>query len=132
MTNVPEPRVPVLGPSAPSSSDSGPQVASDREAPREQQEQGSGLEFGREEPVPVEVEGALGASAQIAHGVQVTERLESGMDDGTFVIESVTVSADSGSRVLKAACKSLGLSKSGGKGKLFGKTQSYFDQSVLS
>ena len=35
-----------------------PQVASDREAPREQQEQGSGLEFGREE-----VEGALGASA---------------------------------------------------------------------
>ena len=94
-------------------------VAADQQVP---------FEFGREEQVPSElqVHGNLEEPAQ--GGVVLPVRLEEEQEDGSFVVEGVRIREDSTCSVLKAVCKSLGLSQSGGKQKLFSKIQAYFDK----
>ena len=112
------------------------QESSDRHVPPGQQEHvvgehhghESAFEFPREEAVAPELLVASDSADVGEHVALLPVRMEEYTEDGSFTIEGVTVAADSATRVLRAACKALGISQSGGKVKLFSKIQAYFDQ----
>ena len=94
----------------------------------EHHEHESAFEFPREEAVAPELLVASDSADVGDHAADVPDRIEEYREDGSFTIEGVTVTADSATRVLRAAGKALGISQSGGKVKLYGKIQAYFDQ----
>jgi len=97
-----------------------PQEISGQQVPSEAEVQDL-FEFGREQGVPSELQEHGNLDIQY-HVVDVPVRLEEVQEDGSFLIEGVTVTCDSTCKVLRAACKCLGLSQSGGKARLFGMT----------
>ena len=112
------------------------QESSDRHVPPGQQEHvvgehhehESAFEFPREEAVAPELLVASDSADVGEHVALLPDRMEEYTEDGSFTIEGVTVTADSATRVLRAACKALGISQSGRQVKLFSKIQAYFDQ----
>ncbi len=112
------------------------QESSDRRVPPGQQEHvvgdhrehDSAFEFPREEAAAPELLVASDSADVGDHATHVPDRTEEYREDGSFTIEGVTVTADSATSVLRAACKALGISQSGGKVKLYGKIQANFDQ----
>ena len=61
----------------------------------------------------------------VLHGVVREQMVQ---EEEAFNVEGVSISSELSQRALRAACKSLGISSSGSKAKLYGRIKGHFDQ----
>ena len=106
----------------PEEQDRGP---SDRDVASKEQERGLS---GHDEPsVSGELEQAVFLDAPVVEDPRRVEVEEEG-----FVVEGVALTSDSSTHTLRAARKSLGISSSGGKQKLYSRFEAHFEERKIA